>query len=124
MDHFYRSGLILLAGVALLATAGAIHAILLEGTLWTALTAVGGLVLTVWGGYALRADLGAMIRQRRGEIVLYTAGLIGILAAIAWLSISFPARIDMTEEGKYSLSEQTRHHAQAARKTGAHHVLP
>jgi ABC-type uncharacterized transport system involved in gliding motility auxiliary subunit len=107
MDPFYRSGLILLAGVALLATAGAIHAILLEGTLWTALAAVGGLVLTVWGGYALRAELGAMIRQRRGEIVLYTAGLIGILAALAWLSISFPARIDMTEEGKYSLSKQT-----------------
>jgi ABC-type uncharacterized transport system involved in gliding motility auxiliary subunit len=107
MDHFYRSGLILLAGVGLLATAGAIHAILLEGTLWTALAAAGGLVLTVWGGYALRADLGAMIRQRRGEIVLYTAGLTGIFTALAWLSISFPARIDMTEEGKYSLSEQT-----------------
>jgi hypothetical protein len=104
MDHFYRSGLILLAGVGLLATAGAIHAILLEGTLWTALAAAGGLLLTVWGGYTLRADLGAMIRQRRGEIVLYTAGLTGILAAIAWLSISFPARIDMTGEVKYSLS--------------------
>ena len=69
MDHFFRSGLILLAGIALLATAGAIHAILLEGTLWTTLTAVTGLALTAWGGYALRADLGAMVRQRRGEIV-------------------------------------------------------
>ena len=107
MDHFFRSGLILLAGIALLATAGAIHAILLEGTLWTTLTAVTGLALTAWGGYALRADLGAMVRQRRGEIVLYTAGLVGVLMAVAWLSVQFPVRVDMTEEGKYSLSEQT-----------------
>lgn len=107
MDQFFRSGLILLAGIALLALAGAIHAILLEGTLWTTLIAVAGLALTAWGGYALRAHLGAMFRQRRGEIVLYAAGVIGVMVAIAYLSVQFPARLDMTEEGKYSLSEQT-----------------
>ncbi|MGQ0578786.1 MAG: GldG family protein [Betaproteobacteria bacterium] len=107
MEHFFRSGLILLAGIALLATAGAIHAILLEGNLWTAMTAAAGLALAGWGAYALRSDLAGMIRQRRGEIVLYTAGVIGVMVAIAYLSVQFPARLDMTEEGKYSLAEQT-----------------
>ena len=48
-----------------------------------------------------------MIRQRRGEILLYTTGVIGVLAAIAYLSVQFPVRVDMTEEGKYSLLAQT-----------------
>lgn len=107
MDQFFRSGLILLAGIALLALAGAIHVILLEGTLWTMLIAAAGLALTAWGGYALRSHLGSMFRQRRGEIVLYAAGVIGVMVAIAWLSLQFPGRLDMTAEGKYSLSEQT-----------------
>jgi len=107
MDHLFRSGLILLAGVALLATAGAIHAIFLEATVWTALIAAAGLGLSAWGAYALRADLGAMVRRRRGEIALYTLGLVGVLAALAYLSVLFPARLDVTEEGRYSLSEQT-----------------
>jgi ABC-type uncharacterized transport system involved in gliding motility auxiliary subunit len=107
MDHFFRSGLILLAGVALLGTAGAIHAIFLEATIWTALLAAGGLALLAWGAYALRSDLGAMIRRRRGEIVLYTVGVVGMLSALAYLSAIFNVRFDMTEEGRYSLSEQT-----------------
>src|SRR5512145_436562 len=107
MDHPFRSGLILLAGIALLASAGAIHAIFLEATLWTVLLAAAGLGLTAWGAYALRADLGAMVRQRRGEIALYTLGLVGLLWALAYLSVLFPMRMDMTEEGRYSLSEQT-----------------
>jgi 4-amino-4-deoxy-L-arabinose transferase-like glycosyltransferase len=94
MDHLFRSGLILLAGVALLATAGALHAIFLEATLWTALTGAAGLGLTAWGAYALRADLGAMVRQRRGEIALYTLGLVGMLSALAYLSVLFAARVD------------------------------
>lgn len=107
MDNFFRSGLILIAGIALLAAAGAVHAILLERTLWSTLPAVAGLALTAWGGYSLRSHLAAMIRQRRGEILLYTVGVIGVMAAIAYLSVQFPVRVDMTEEGKYSLSEQT-----------------
>jgi len=107
MDPLFRSGLILLAGIALLAIAGAIHAILLEGAVWTASLAAVGLTLCAWGAYGLRADLGAMIRQRRGEIVLYTAGVVGVLTALAYLSVQFPMRIDMTEAGRYSLSKQT-----------------
>ena len=45
MDNFFRSGLILIAGIALLATAGAIHAILLDGVIWTASLAIVGLAL-------------------------------------------------------------------------------
>jgi ABC-type uncharacterized transport system involved in gliding motility auxiliary subunit len=107
MGHPFRSGLILLAGIALLATAGAIHAIFLEATLWTVLIASGGLGLTAWGAYALRAELDAMLRQRRGEIALYTLGVLGTLSALAYLSVLFAMRLDMTEEGRYSLSEQT-----------------
>lgn len=107
MDHFFRSGLILLAGIALLATAGAIHAIFLEATVWTALIAAAGLALLAWGAFALRSELGGMIRRRRGEIVLFTAGVVGVLAALAYLSVMFPIRLDMTQEGRYSLSEQT-----------------
>ncbi|MGH8679567.1 MAG: Gldg family protein, partial [Burkholderiales bacterium] len=107
MDQSFRSGLILLGGIALLATAGAIHAILLEATLWNALIAAAGLGLSAWGTYALRSDLGAMIRHRRGEIALYTLGVVGILSALAYLSVLFPMRLDMTKEGRYSLSTQT-----------------
>ena len=107
MDNFFRSGLILIAGIALLAAAGAIHAIFLERTLWSTLLAVAGLALTAWGAYSLRSHLAAMIRQRRGEILLYTVGVVGVMAAIAYLSVQFPVRMDMTEEGKYSLSGQT-----------------
>ncbi len=107
MDNFFRSGLVLAAGIALLALAGAIHAILLEGTLWTLLIGIAGIALTAWGGYALRTEFAALVRQRRGEIAVYTLGMVGVLCAIAWLSVQFPARLDMTEEGKYSLSPQT-----------------
>lgn len=107
MDNFFRSGLILITGIVLLATAGAIHAILLEGFVWTASLAIAGLVLCAWGGYSLRANLAAMVREGRGEILLYTLGIVGVLLAVAYLSAQFPLRLDMTEEGKYSLSRQT-----------------
>ncbi len=108
MDHLLRPGLILLAGIALLATAGAIQAIFLETTLWNALIAAAGLGLSAWGAYALRADVGAMVRHRRGEIALYTLGVVGMLSALAYLSVLFPMRLDMTTERRYSLSEQTK----------------
>ena len=107
MDNFFRSGLILITGIALLAAAGAIHAILLEGTVWSTLLAVAGVALSAWGGYSLRSHFAAMIRQRRGEILLYTVGVVCVMGAIAYLSVQFPVRMDMTEEGRYSLSAQT-----------------
>ncbi len=107
MDHSFRSGLILLAGIALLATAFAIQAILLETVVATTLLAGAGALLAVWGAFALRTELGAMIRRRRGEIVLHTLGVIGVLMALVYLSVRYPFRVDLTEAGVYSLSEQT-----------------
>ena len=105
--HAFQSGLILLAGVALAATAAAIHVILLEPSLWTAALALAGLALAAWGGYRLRGELGTMVRGRRGEVVLHTLGVVGVLIALAYLAARFPYRLDMTEAKLYSLSPQT-----------------
>ena len=107
MHGSFRSGLILLAGVALLATALAIQAILLETVPWTVLLAGAGALLAAWGAFALRTDLGAMIRGRRGEIALFTLGVIGVVIALGYLSVRYPMRFDLTETGRHSLSEQT-----------------
>ncbi len=107
MNRPFLSGLILLAGIALLATALAIQMILLETVVWTAGLAVVGALLMGWGAYALRGELGAMVRQRRGEIALYTLGLVGLLIALAYLSVRYPFRLDLTQTGRYSLSRQT-----------------
>ena len=102
-----KSGVILFVGIALLAAALVIHLILLDPGFWTWLTLAVGLALTTYGAYAIRVELAGLLRHRRGEIALYTAGLIGILVAIAWLSTRFPVRYDMTEQGMYSLSDAT-----------------
>ena len=107
MDRSFRSGLVLLLGVALLAMALAIQAILLETVVWTALLAGAGALLTAWGAVALRTELGAMIRGRRGEIALYTLGLTGVLIALAYLSALYPVRFDLTQARLYSLSSPT-----------------
>lgn len=107
MNRSSHSGLILIAGIALLAGAAASHAILLEMATVTALLALAGLLLTAWGGFALRAEIGGMLLHRRGEIVLYTLGLIGVLIALSYLSVRFPLRYDMTASKIYSLSEPT-----------------
>ena len=108
MERSFRSVLILLAGIALLATAGAIRAIGTDTVTWPTLIGIAGLALLAWGGYSLRTELGAMVRQRRGEIALHTLGVIGVLVAVAYLSVRFPVRIDMTTTGLYSLSSQTK----------------
>ncbi|PYM04624.1 MAG: hypothetical protein DMD82_13880 [Candidatus Rokuibacteriota bacterium] len=87
MDRSFFSGLILLAGIALLATALAIQAILLETVLWTLVLAGAGALLSAWGAFALRAELGAIMRRRRAEIALTTLGVIGVLIAVAYLSL-------------------------------------
>ena len=107
MEHSYRAGLILLAGAALLAAAVALHLILLEPVAWTMLLAGPGALLTAVGAVRLRGELGALVRRRRGEIALYTAGVIGVLLALAYLSVRFPFRFDLTSAGLYSLSEPT-----------------
>src|SRR5882762_9869963 len=98
VDRSFRSGLVLLLGVALLATALAIQAILLETVVWAVVLAGAG---------ALRAELGELMRRRRGELALYSLGVIGVLSALAYLSVLYPFRLDLTETRRYSLSEPT-----------------
>ena len=107
MNNSRRSGVFLFLGIALLAGALATHLIFLDPGVWTWLTLAAGLVLTVYGGYAIRTELAQLARHRRGEIALYTAGMIGILVAVGWLSTRFPLRYDMTAQGMYSLSDAT-----------------
>src|SRR5205807_2463858 len=44
---------------------------------------------------------------RRGEIALSTLGVVGVLLALAYLSVRYPFRFDLTPEGVYSLSAPT-----------------
>ena len=107
MDRSFRSGLTLLMGVAVLAAALALQAILLETLTWVVVLAGAGAVLSAVGAFRLRAELGAMVRRRRAEIALSTLGMIGVLMALAYLSVRYPFRFDLTTAGLYSLSGPT-----------------
>jgi len=108
MDQSFRHLLILLTGIGLLAVTAALRAVLVEPGVWTALLGILAIALCAWGAFALRVELGKFARGRRGEIALYTIGAIGVLLAIAYFSVRFPIRVDMTSAGLYSLSEQTK----------------
>ncbi|HEY5930754.1 MAG TPA: GldG family protein, partial [Burkholderiales bacterium] len=107
MTHSSRSGLILLAGVVLLIATGVANAVFIDARLAVYLLGIGGIVLCAWGAYGSRAGIGELVRQRRGEVALYTIGLVGILILMAWLSARFPVRFDMTENRQFSLSPAT-----------------
>ncbi|MCY4514510.1 MAG: Gldg family protein, partial [Candidatus Tectomicrobia bacterium] len=107
MERSFLSGIILLAGVALVAAALAVHAILMEPSVWTLALAAVGAALMVWGLVALRRDIGALLHRRRTEIALYALGMVGVLMVVAYLSALYPLRFDLTDEGLHSLSEQT-----------------
>lgn len=107
MNTSFRSGIILLIGLTLLATAAALNALVIDGKVWVTLLTLVGLALSAWGAFSLRGQLGAMVSGRRGEIALYTLGLVGVLVALAYFSLRFPMRLDMTANREHSLSEQT-----------------
>jgi ABC-type uncharacterized transport system involved in gliding motility auxiliary subunit len=107
MARPFRAGLVLLAGLALLAAALALHAILLETVAWTVALAVAGAALAAAGVFLLRAELGSLARGRRAEIALFAVGVVGVLVGLAYLSVRFPLRFDLTSEGRFSLSEPT-----------------
>jgi ABC-type uncharacterized transport system involved in gliding motility auxiliary subunit len=102
-----RARLVFLAGVVVLAAALASEAILLERAAWTLALGAAGLVLAVAGAWALRSELAGLVRGRRGEVLLSTAGLVGVLLVLAYLAARVPARFDLTEGGRYSLSDAT-----------------
>ena len=107
MEHSFRSLLLLLAGVAVLAIGAVFDAILIDTHTFAIIAYVAGALLTAWGLYLLRDEIKSLLRQRRGEILIQTIGLVGIAIAIGYLSVRFPARVDMTEAHLYSLSPQT-----------------
>jgi ABC-type uncharacterized transport system involved in gliding motility auxiliary subunit len=107
MDGSFRRGLVLLGGLALLGTALALHAILLQPAWWTVLLAVVGAAASAGAAYALRGELGSLLRRRRVEIALETAGIVGVVVALVYLAVLHPLRFDLTEARRFSLSEAT-----------------
>jgi ABC-type uncharacterized transport system involved in gliding motility auxiliary subunit len=106
-DRSLRSGVILFLGIALLVAALVIHLVMLDPGVLKWIIAGVGLLMALFGGYGVRAQFASMVQRRRGEIALYTIGVVGILLSVAWLSTRFPLRYDMTAQGMYSLSEST-----------------
>lgn len=106
MDKSFRAGVLLFVGLALFATGIALDAVLAIAN-WPRVVAGAGALAALAGGFGLRAELVSFVQRRRGEITLLTIGVIGILLCLAWLSVRFPWRADMTEGGKYSLSKST-----------------
>ena len=92
--------------------------------MWTVVLAGAGVLLAVWGAVALRTELGAMFRRRRGEIALYTLGMIGVLIALAYHlgALSVPFRSD--RGGVVLAVGADGDHAEAAGKAGAHRLFP
>ena len=107
LNRSFRSGLALLAGLVLLVSGLAAQSVVGEPAGWAvSLTVVGGL-LVLGAGWALRAECAGLLRGRRGEIALYTAGVVGVLLALAHLSVRYPLRFDMSESRRFSLSPAT-----------------
>ena len=106
-DRSIRSGLILLTGIALLAAAFVVHAILLETVTATWVLAGAGALLVAIGAIGLRHRLAALAHRRRAEIALFALGIVGILVAVAYLSVRYPLRFDLSSAGTYSLAEPT-----------------
>lgn len=106
MDRSFRSGVLLFVGLAVFATGIALDAVLAIAD-WPRVVAGLGALGALGGGFGLRAELISFVQRRRGEITLFTIGVVGILLCLAWLSLRFPWRVDMSEGGKYSLSKST-----------------
>lgn len=107
MDRSFKAGVVLFLGVALFATGFALDAVFVDAAVWPRLVSAAGALGVIAGAYTLRHELASFVQRRRGEIALFTIGVIGILFCIAWLSVRFPWRVDMTEGGQYSLSKST-----------------
>lgn len=103
----FRSGLILIAGLMLLA-ASLMASSLSVNSQWVAqLLLVSGVLLSGWALFSLREDIGQLFRASRRELLLTTVGVIGVLVSLIWISALHPLRMDLTANHEYSLSPQT-----------------
>ncbi len=107
MDTSFRSGLILIAGIGLLIASALANSLSVNSNLVSNILLIAGLILTGWSVVMLRTEIIALFRQRRGEQLLTTLGIIAVIIGVIWLAALFPARIDMTADKQYSLSPQT-----------------
>ena len=105
--HSLRSGLVLIAGLMLLAASLIASSLSVNSQLVSNLLLLTGLLLSGFALFSLRDDIGQLFRESRREMLLTTVGLIGILVAVAWLTALHPLRMDLTANREYSLSPQT-----------------
>ena len=103
----FRSGLLLIAGLMLLAASLIAGSLSVNSQLISNLLLLTGLLLSGFALFSLRDDIGQLFRESRRELLLTTVGLIGILMAIAWITALHPLRMDLTANREYSLSPQT-----------------
>ena len=103
----FRSGLVLIAGLMLLAASLIASSLSVNSQLVSNLLLLTGLLLSGFALFSLREDIGQLFRESRREMLLTTVGLIGILVAVAWLTALHPLRMDLTANREYSLSPQT-----------------
>ena len=107
MNRSFRNLLILIAGLVALIGSFILDAILIDAALVHLITLAVGLVVTIYGAYSLRDELKGALARHRIDALSKSAGLIGIVLAICYLSIQFPFRVDMTGANTFSLSEDT-----------------
>lgn len=107
MTQSFRSAVLLVLGVACVAVAVTVQAVLLQAPTWTLLLTCIGLVLSIFGVFGLRAELSWLIRRRRVEIAAFAIGAVGVLFCLGYFSARFTWRFDLTEAGIHSLAPQT-----------------
>jgi hypothetical protein len=107
MDARFGAGLVVLAGTTAVVAALVVWVVLGEAGPAGIALAAAGLAAIAGGAFALRAELRTLLGRRRAEIALHAAGVIGVLLVLAHLTVRHPARFDLTESGRYSLSDAT-----------------
>jgi hypothetical protein len=107
MDTSFRSGLILICGIALLIAAAIANSLSVHSQIIPTILLLAGGAMTLYALVTLRADLRELLRHNRGEQLLTTTGMIGVLVGLIWISALYPARLDMTQEKHFSLAPQT-----------------
>ncbi len=107
METSFRSGLMLIIGVVLLAAAAVAHSLSVNSTLLASILLVLGALVTATSLYALRGDLKLIFSPGRRGLLSSTLTVLVLLVAVSWASALYPLRLDMTANKEYSLSPQT-----------------